>query len=769
MKGKRLAALVLAVVMAFSLLAVPAGAVSFTDMVGHWARADVEHLATEGIVNGTSATTFSPSRLMTACEALLFCSRTTGVTAAAKAKIYADWLPVAQRLLPSEMVSWAAEEMAVCLATGIISETELQAMTTSGNITRSITRETLAMYLVRAMQLSKLAESLTSYSMGFSDASAISPALQPYVYLLYMYGIVKGDQANRFQPQGALTRAEMATMLRRAMDFMDERGIYAELPEYADYEWLGGVISQVETGANGTILLTLSNEISGTRAVSLPADIEIYENNMLTTTSALKLGQYVRVNLSANGIPYSLRVGGALTTYTGAITSLSQDQVTISVSGVSKALEIDRFTEVQAGKNSGGQEVIDSEAGYTTAVCRVDEQGHLAQLQLSGGTIAIEGILTSVEAMLNGGHLLQVTGFNGVTKPYTLPFGAPVTINGQAGSLTARYVGSYVNLRISDDDLEQLEGVDVDSVTEYIQGALRDYDTSGRYSTVTITNLINNQSASYDVAAGAVVRFDGAAVALDSVRKGSYVTARLAGNEVTLLEAYPAASETEGTLESIRYGTDTLMTVRLEDGQMVTFTLNLSSLPEIYRDGKVSAIDRLISGDGIVVTTRYGQVETIEAYAQTVNVSGTITRITMVSSGVTLDLTLSSGEQMSCTVSEGVAVTQGGEPVSLYSLKPDYRVSMVVSGTTVVSIEVDKTTSANGLLNGTVLLSNIQEQTLLIKQEDGTPLTVDVAFARFMRADSTTTTQSWLQTDDVVQVYGSYSGSTFVATLVIVL
>ena len=53
-----------------------------------------------------------------------------------------------------------------------------------------------------------------------------------------MYGIVKGNELNRFLPQNSLTRAEMATMLRRAIDFMDERGIYAELPGYTDYDWV---------------------------------------------------------------------------------------------------------------------------------------------------------------------------------------------------------------------------------------------------------------------------------------------------------------------------------------------------------------------------------------------------------------------------------------------------------------------------------------------------------------------------------------------------
>lgn len=55
MKGKRWIALAMALVMTLSLLTVSAGAVSFTDMVGHWAKEDVEALATAGVVNGTSA------------------------------------------------------------------------------------------------------------------------------------------------------------------------------------------------------------------------------------------------------------------------------------------------------------------------------------------------------------------------------------------------------------------------------------------------------------------------------------------------------------------------------------------------------------------------------------------------------------------------------------------------------------------------------------------------------------------------------------------
>lgn len=87
MKGKRVLSLALAALMTLSLLVVPAAAVSFTDMTNHWAKDDVEYLATQGVVKGTSATTFAPDQKMTACEALLFCSRATGVDAIDKEAI----------------------------------------------------------------------------------------------------------------------------------------------------------------------------------------------------------------------------------------------------------------------------------------------------------------------------------------------------------------------------------------------------------------------------------------------------------------------------------------------------------------------------------------------------------------------------------------------------------------------------------------------------------------------------------------------------------
>ena len=766
MKAKRLAALALTVLMMLSLLALPAAAVSFTDMTGHWAKEDVEYLATQGIVNGTSSTTFSPDRKMTACEALLFCSRATGVSATDKAKIAAAWAEELKTLLPEEMYSWAAEEMAVCLETGILSETELKAMADSGSLAKAISRENLSMYLVRAMQLEPLARGLSSYAMNFTDAASIAPALQPYVYLLNMYGIVQGNQGNQFMPQGSLTRAEMATMLRRAIDFMADRGIYAELPAYTTYDWVGGTITAVSAGTNGVTLLTLESSLSGTRSISLPTSVAVYENNMLSSTSALKVGQYARVNLNSSGAAQSVRLGGVLTTYNGTPSSVTGDSITLSVEGSVKSLDIDRFTEVQVGKTVGGPELIDPQSGYTGAVCQVDSQGHLCTLKLSGGTRAAGGILTAVEST-SGGQSLQVCGFNGETQRYMLPSGAGVTVNGVAGTLTSSHVGDYVSLRVSNESTGQLASIAVDTVTQYVQGSVKSFTYSRTINEITVASLSTGKTTTYDIDPNAVIRYNGQNIVLEKLEKNAFVTLQISSGKAVLVDTYPGSTTTEGVIDSITYGTPTVLAVRTAGDSVVTFELDLTALPAIYRNGKSSSIDQIRSGDQVVVTVRYNEVTTLETTPQSANVTGTITRVVQDVSGITIDLTLTDGTSASYSVAEGVSVTQDGTAVSLYNLKPNDQVGMVVSGDSVVSIEVKQGTSTGSQLTGTVLVANNNDKTLMLQLENGTVLTADVSGAQFIGADGSSVYLSKLVTGDRVQLFGSYSGAKFVATLVL--
>lgn len=797
MKCKRLAALGTALALCLSLSVTGAHAARFTDLVNkdgspHWATADIERMAAAGLANGYADGSYLPEGLMTAAETLLFCARVAGVDPTVQAQIAADRAQEMKEILPAanNMNVWAAKEMAVAVEAGVLSLEELEALaqtdplsakvdangtTTSRTyLEEKISRENICMYLVRAMQLEPLAKGLTTYPLTYSDADQISPALQPYVYVLTNFGIVKGTNLGTFDPKGSVTRAQMTTMLARGLDFMADYGITTELSEYTTYDWQGGVITSVTQAKDNTVVVSINGELSGLRTYALPTTAKIYEDNLLTTSSALKAGQYVRFNFNKSGAVTEARLTGALTSYAGTISSLAEDKLSILVGGQPKSFRMDRFTEVSVNKRLGDRSLIDYDAGYTSAVCYVDETGHLCAVSLAGGTQLTDGLVSEVTTTANA-TTLAVTAFNGVVYHYTIPAGTAVTVNGVLGSLSTSQVGKYVQLRVDAGSGEAVS-VAVDTVSTFIQGPIRKTASVGGNTTrnVTIKDQFTGKEKTYIVNANAAITYDGELKTVHDLTTGWYVTALVSNDIITQIDAYPGSLTVEGTLSSINYGTTTTLQVTLKDDSVVTYNLDISDLPTIVREGKNSSIEQLRTGDSVVFTIRYNEVEKIEATAQTANLTGVITKITMETGGVTMEVRLEDGTAASYTVSEGVSVSQAGAASNIYALKPGYTVGLVTNGDKVISIDVTATASSATRLSGTVYTvtsaGNNRTMTVLVTDALGssTPVVVNVSNAALLSVNgSSLSLSSGFPAGTLVELYGQYDGAVFVANIVI--
>lgn len=788
MKLKRLGAAALTLAMTLSLAVIPTQAATFTDVTEEfWGYEDIEKMYSAGYAKGYEDGTFKPNGKMTAAETLLFCARATGVEPDIQARIAADRQEQMDEILPksNNMNVWAATEMAVAIETGILSANELELLsqvdpkTTGGAksaertyLEETMARENICMYLVRAMQLEPLTRSLSTYSLSYGDTDDISGALQPYVYVLTNFGIVKGKETGNFDPKGAVTRAEMTTMLSRALTFMTDRGISAELSEYTSYDWRAGTITNVTSAADGSVILTLSSEISGTQSYSLPADVKIYDDNMLTADTALKNGQYARLNLTKRGAVQEVRLSGGLTTYMGTVSDLTDDQLSLLVGGVTRKMTIDRFTEVAVGRNVGDRSLIDEDAGYTSAVCYVDEMGHLAGVKFSGGTQLAEGLVESVNTV-GGVTTLGVTGFNGVVYRYTIPVGIAVTIDGMLGSVSNAHVGKYVQLRVSNEGAE-VASVAVDTLSRFVQGPIKKLGTVGTVRSLYIADSISGREVSPLVSESAVITYDGQTKTVSQVEPGWYVTAMISNNMIVQLDAFPGSLSVEGTLSSINYGATTVIRITREDDSVVSYDLDITDLPTITRSGKPSSIDQLRTGDRVSLTIRYNEVERIEATPQTANLTGTITKVTLETGGVTMEVRLSDGSTATYTVSDGVSVSQNGSASNIYNLKPGFTIGMVTNGEEVVSIDITAVASSSTELLGTVLLttSTATVKTITIQVTDATGKTslvvVDVKTANLMDlSGSSLSLTSGFAAGDTIRAFGSYDGATFVATIVI--
>lgn len=779
MKVKRLLSGLLALAMVLTATILPASAATtFPDIQTHWAKSYIEAMTAAGMFKGYEDGNFKPENQLTTAEALALCARAIGLDSSTTMDIATDYYDTVKTTLNNEQ-TWFYQEFSICLATGILTSSDLKSLYQSGDLTDPIEKEDLAVYLVRAMQLGPMADRLTSYPLTFDDASSISAGAKPSVYLLHVYGIVEGDEFNDFSPKLNVTRAVMATMLTRAIAYMQAHGTSPDLPEYTDYAFRQGVIASTSE-ANGVIQLTLNSDLTGAAigTITLPANVTIYENNMETTSSALKNGRHARVCLDSTGTAFAVRVSAELETFTATVNGIDGKNVAVTVDGTGQLLTMDRFTQVQIGsKTTGDYSIVESGANYTTAVCKLDDQGRLVAIQFTGGTSTAEGILADYTkaSTSSASATIQLIGFDGVTRTYTIPSDATITVDGLVDTLSTSLKDSHVVLRLLDEDAS-VQSASVDTKSNYVQGIVKSVDSSD--DTITITRLSNDRNATYDVTSSAVITYDGETSRLKDLDKNDFVTILLnESDDATMIQAYPSSTTAEGTISERTFGSgsDTTITFVLtqKDGTKASFKVDLSDPPVVERDDEDSTVDKLRVGDEVEFTIRYGEVTRIEATTQNVNLTGTVERIIQEKSGYTLEMLLSDGEEVSYTVDSTVSVTQNSKEVALSSLKPGYKLGLAVNGDQVVAIEIQQAVNTGNKVSGTILYVDYAEDIIYLRAatDAGSEemVTVEVPSSAVILNASTGGSLDLrdLDTGNVIEVNGSYSGTIFRATIIL--
>ncbi len=768
MRHKRGLSLLLALCMLTALTAAPVSA-AYKDTADHWAKSYIDDVSAQGVFKGYEDNTFRPYNNLTAAEALVLCGRVCGVSSANALSIRTRWESTLNSVLGTSY-DWARTELSVCLETGVLTVEELRALHSAAALGKEMAKEDLAMYLVRAMGLTELASGLSGYSLDFNDLSSISESRRPYVYILKLYEIVEGDKQNNFSPKLAVNRGVVATMLSRVLAFMRANNVTVELPEYTAYSWTAGSIAAVTPGDKGAVVLSLQSDLSGLKSVTVPTGASVYRYNMLSGTSALQPGLYARVAQDSAGTATSVRLFGGLQTLSGTVNAFTRESVTITAGGQTRTLPITRLTEVQAGKKTGDRSVIDLDGSYVTADCTLDASGGLLTLRLGGGSYLEEGILSGVETS-GSAATLAVTGYDGVTRRIPLSPGTVVTVNNLTGAVSKSYIGSFVSLRIANDTGAVLSAA-FDTATRYVQGGVSSILLSKTPNLMGITDFVTGRSASYTVSPGASITYAGAKAAIKDVKVNWFVTARLdSTGALAEIIANPGSAVTEGELTNITYGTTVVLEVTDAGGVKSTFDLDVAKLPTFKRDDKSSSLDKLRVGDTVRVTVRFNAVTLVESSTREANLKGTITRIVQEGTGSTLEVELEDGTTATYAVTSGVSITSGGKAVAVSALKVGYRLSMLVSGEQLISIEVDSAASAADRIAGTVLFVNTTERTILLQTAEGEIVTIATgANTQLITVTGGTFTLRTLAGEAgkaEIEAYGQYDGLEFKASLVL--
>ncbi len=251
---------------------------------GHWAVSYIERARQYGIMEGMGDGMFGLGQTIT-----------RGQFAALLCKFF-DWSPAEggeAHFADVAAGEWYYSAVETVFARGILSE-EGTAFRPNDNITR----EEMAVLLVRAMGYTELAEQWVSQSAcPFSDVTRN----QGYITMAYDFGMVTGMEDGLFHPNGSATREQAAAMMVRVYERYSSKvdwlhGFYA----ISAYSQLS-LTDSMDGVSVGWAKLELSEE--GAPYIN---DQKVNSNDWVKPEGA----DEVRAHLSSAGVPCNLNVYG---------------------------------------------------------------------------------------------------------------------------------------------------------------------------------------------------------------------------------------------------------------------------------------------------------------------------------------------------------------------------------------------------------------------------------------------------------------------------
>jgi hypothetical protein len=175
----------------------------FSDINQHWATRSITEMAAAGIFKGYPDGTFKPNQQLTQIEAMALVMRIYEDDATSPSDAQAT-LNETEKL--TDVPAWARESAGKAHKKGIINLNRFHSGVQAS-------RAQTAVMIAKALGL----EPVDTTNMPFKDGLLISKEDVGYILALYQEGILIGSPDGKFNPNSAITRAEMATILERLL------------------------------------------------------------------------------------------------------------------------------------------------------------------------------------------------------------------------------------------------------------------------------------------------------------------------------------------------------------------------------------------------------------------------------------------------------------------------------------------------------------------------------------------------------------------------
>jgi len=223
----------------------------------YWAYDEIEEMASKGIIQGYSDGTFRGYNPVTRSQSAIFIGRALNIETENRPR--ASFTDISPKTAGYEYIIALTDE-------GVFANGE------KFNPHQPLTRAQLAKVLVEAFDLQG------SGGKTFSDVPASSWAY-PYVQVLTSTGITSGATATTFNPNGEVTRIQMAVFIKRALDV--KAGVPVTPPKNSVADEILALVNQ-ERAKAGAQPLQMDSELQ--KVAQLKSE-DMIQNNYFDHTS----------------------------------------------------------------------------------------------------------------------------------------------------------------------------------------------------------------------------------------------------------------------------------------------------------------------------------------------------------------------------------------------------------------------------------------------------------------------------------------------------
>lgn len=180
----------------------------YTDITGHWAQSDIEFVLKRGLFNGIKENEFAPNKTMNRAMLITVLARHANVDRA----IYSSesFQDIKKGSYYYEYVKWAFESKMINGVSAQLFKPE-----------QELTREQLITVLFRYIKINDIKIPLIFEEKDFIDEENISSWAREAFLFMQRCGVIKGDDKNRLNPKEKATRAEVASVLKRFIELME--------------------------------------------------------------------------------------------------------------------------------------------------------------------------------------------------------------------------------------------------------------------------------------------------------------------------------------------------------------------------------------------------------------------------------------------------------------------------------------------------------------------------------------------------------------------